>query len=265
MTALDQASPRPALAPLVPMLVKQTWYGLLGLWRIPAFTISGLVLPVMFFAFFGLPNVGRTLQGINAGAYMLASFGAYAVGSMMVFNFGIGVSGDRAAKLDLLYRATPLPPLLYMVSKLLVAALFALLSLLLLFGFGAVVGGIHMPAGQWVQIIARLILGSVTFAALGFAIGYSVSSHAAPGVANLIYLPLSFASGLFVPLQSMPQFIQQVAPYLPTYHYGQLAWGAAGAPAESLPASLVWLAAYTVVFLALAARGYYAEEQRKFG
>ncbi len=63
----------------------------------------------------------------------------------------------------------------------------------------------------------------------------------------------------------MPEFIQQLAPYLPTYHYGQLAWGAAGASAESLPTSLLWLAAYTTVFLALAARGYYAEEQRKFG
>jgi len=265
MTTAAAATDRAATAPLVPMLVKQTWYGLLALWRIPAFTVSGLVLPVMFFAFFGLPNVGRTFQGINAGAYMLASFGAYAVGSMMVFNFGIGVAGDRAGKLDLLFRATPLPPLVYMASKLLVAALFALLSLLLLFGFGAAVGGIHMAASQWVQIIARLILGSVTFAALGFAIGYSVSSHAAPGVANLIYLPLSFASGLFVPLQSMPQFIQEIAPYLPTYHYGQLAWGAAGAAAEPLATSLAWLAGYTALFLTLAARGYYAEEQRKFG
>jgi len=109
------------------------------------------------------------------------------------------------------------------------------------------------------------ILGSIPFAALGFAIGYSVNSSAAPGVANLIYLPLSFASGLFVPLQSMPELVQQVAPYLPTYHFGQLAWGAAGAPAESTLVSVAWLAGYAAVFLFIAGRGYYAEEQRKFG
>jgi ABC-2 type transport system permease protein len=247
------------------MFVKQTWYSLLGLWRIPAFTISGLILPVMFFAFFGLPNVGRTLAGINAGAYMLASFGAYAVGSLMVFNFGIGVSGDRAAKLDVLYRATPLPPLMYMAAKLVTAALFGLLALLLLFGFGVVVGGIRLEAMAWIQIITRLILGAVPFAALGFAIGYSVGPNAAPGVANLIYLPLSFASGLFVPLQSLPALVQQVAPYLPTYHYGQLAWSAAGAPSEDLVVSALWLTGYAAVFLAIAARGYYVEEERKFG
>ena len=122
------------------MVLKQTWYGLLGLWRIPAFTISSLVLPVQFFAFVGLPNVGRPLDSVDAGAYLLASFGASAVGSMMVFNFGIGVASDRAARLDLLYRATPLPPLVYLAARLVAAVVFALVSLLL-FGFGAVVGG----------------------------------------------------------------------------------------------------------------------------
>jgi ABC-2 type transport system permease protein len=246
------------------MLLAQTKYGLLGLWRIPAFTTSGLLLPVMFFAFFGLPNAGRALNGINAGAYMLASFGAYAVGSMMVFNFGIGVAGDRAARLDVLYRATPLPPLIYLASRLIMEALFALLSLVLLFAFGAIAGGIRLEPVQWVQIIGRLIVGSIPFAALGFAIGYSVSAHAAPGIANLIYLPLSFGSGLFVPLPSMPEVVQRIAPFLPTYHFGQLAWGAAGAPAEPLAVSIVWLAGYAAVFLAIAARGFYAEEQRKF-
>lgn len=259
------APARPALAPLVPMVAKQTWYGLLGLWRIPAFTISGLVMPVLFFAFFGLPSVGRPLEGVDAGAYLLASYGAYAVGSLMVFNFGIGVASDRAAKLDLLYRATPLPPLVYMAAKLVAAVVFALFSLLLLFGFGALVGGIRLEPAAWAQIIARLLLGAVPFAALGFAIGYTAGANAATGVANLIYLPLAFASGLLVPLAAMPEPVQRVAPYLPTYHYGQLAWGAVGAPSEPLVVSALWLAGYAAVFLAIAARGYHAEERRKFG
>ena len=256
---------RPALAPLAPMVVKQTWYGLLGLWRIPAFTVSGLVLPVVFFAFFGLPSVGRPLEGVDAGAYLLASFGAYAVGSMMVFNFGIGVANDRAAKVDLLYRATPLPPLVYMAAKLVTAVVFALLALLLLFGFATLVGGVRLQPDAWAQIIARLLLGALPFAALGFAIGYAAGPNAAPGVANLIYLPLSFASGLFVPLAAMPELVQRAAPYLPTYHYGQLAWGAVGAQSEPLAVSALWLAGYGAVFLAIAARGYYAEERRTFG
>ena len=101
-------------------------------------------------------------------------------------------------------------------------------------------------------------------AALGFAIGYTAGPHAAPALANLIYLPLSFASGLFMPVSQLPGFVQRVAPYLPSYHYGQLAWSAVGARAEPLVVSLAWLAGYTVLFLAIAVRAYRREESRKF-
>jgi ABC-2 type transport system permease protein len=83
-------------------------------------------------------------------------------------------------------------------------------------------------------------------------------------VANLVYLPLSFASGVFMPLRQLPGFVQQVAPYLPTYHHAQLGWSALR-PGEAAPvASLVWLLGYTLVFGALALWAYQREEQRKF-
>ena len=44
-------------------------------------------------------------------ARLLASFGAYAVGNVMVYGFGIGVANERAMKIDRLMRASPLPPL----------------------------------------------------------------------------------------------------------------------------------------------------------
>jgi ABC-2 type transport system permease protein len=77
-------------------------------------------------------------------------------------------------------------------------------------------------------------------------------------------VPLSFASGLFIPISQLPSFVQQVAPYLPTYHYGQLAWSAVGARSEPVATSLAWLVAYTALFLVLAIKAYRREEQQKF-
>ena len=83
---------------------------LLAYWRTPAFVLISMGLPVMFFVFFGLPNVGRSLSnGIRLGPYVLASLSAYAVSNVVVYNVGIGVANQRARKLDLLQRATPLP------------------------------------------------------------------------------------------------------------------------------------------------------------
>src|SRR6266478_6810172 len=131
-------------------------------------------------------------------------------------------------------------------------------------GFGIVAGGIRETPAVWATIITRLLAGSLPFIGLGFAIGYWSGPNAAPAVANLIYLPLSFASGLFVPLSQLPDFVQRLAPYLPSYHYAQLAWSALGAGQESLGVSLLWLGGYTALFLTLAVRSYRREERAKF-
>ena len=252
-------------APLLGMLGAQTLAELRARWRVAAFSMTSLALPVVFFTFFGLPFASQTFpDGVSVGAYLLVSFAAYGVGNVMVYGFGIGVANERGMKVDLLMRATPLPPAVAVLAKVLVALAFALVSIVVLIVFGVVVGGIRQDLTVWLQVIVRLLAGSMPFVALGFAIGYTAGPHAAPALANLIYLPLSFASGLFMPVSQLPGFVQKIAPYLPSYHYGQLAWSAVGARAEPLAVSLAWLAGYTVVFLAIAVRAYRREETRKF-
>ena len=255
----------PAAAPLWRMLLAQTRSELLMRWRVPAFSVTNLALPIVFFVFFGLPVAHlRRADGVSIGAYLLASFGAYAVGNVMVYGFGIGVANERAMKIDRLMRASPLPPLAFMLAKVLTALVFALVALILLIGFGIVVGRIHQPPAVWATVVARLLAGSLPFIALGFSIGYWSGPNAAPALANLIYLPLSFASGLFVPVNQLPDVVQRIAPYLPSYHYAQLAWSALGAGSEPLGTSLLWLAGYTALFLTLAVRAYRREERAKF-
>jgi ABC-2 type transport system permease protein len=134
----------------------------------------------------------------------------------------------------------------------------------ILFLFAAVAGGVRLGGSTWATLAVRLLLGCVPFIGLGFAIGYGVSANAAPAVANLVYLPLSFASGLFLPVSQLPDAVQRLAPLLPTYHYGQLAWSAVGAGSESLGRSAAWLAGWSVLLFALALRAYRRDQARKF-
>jgi ABC-2 type transport system permease protein len=257
---------KPEVAPLGRMLLVQAWSEIRIRWRIPAFSLTIVALPVLFFTFFGLPFARQTLpNGTSLGAYLLASFAAYSVGSVMVFGFGIGVSTERGLKVDVLMRATPMPPAIAILAKVLNALAYGLLSLVVLIGYGIVVGGVRQDVTVWLDMIAWLLVGSVPFIALGFAIGYLCGPNVAPAVANLVYLPLSFASGLFMPLPQLPGFVRAIAPYLPAYHYGQLGWRAIGANTEPLPVSLAWLAAYTALFLLIAVHAYQREESRKFG
>jgi ABC-2 type transport system permease protein len=255
-----------AVAPLGRMLLAQTRSELRTRWRIPAFSLTIVALPVLFYTFFGLPLARQTTPGgVSLGAYLLASFAAYSVGSVMVFGFGIGVATERGLKVDVLMRATPLPPIVAILAKVLNALAYALLSLVVLIVYGVVVGGVREDFTVWLVMIVRLLAGSVPFIALGFAIGYLSGPNVAPALANLVYLPLAFAAGMFMPLSQLPGFVRRIAPYLPTNHLGQLGWSALGANTEPLAVSLAWLAGYTALFLVIALRAYRREESRKFG
>jgi ABC-2 type transport system permease protein len=262
----DAAAARtPALAPLGPIIGAQAKTEFLRLIRVPAFTIPVILFPIMFFALFGLPFAHMTVDGINAGAYTLASFGAYAVISVALFSFGITVANDRGQKTTVLMRATPLPPIAYLTGKVIATLAFATIAVGALFIFGAITAGVHLAPLAWLALLVRLLVGVFPFITLGFAVGYLAGPNSAVAILQLINLPMSFASGLFAPLSTLPPYVQSIAHFLPAYHYGQLAWNAMGAPTEPMTTSVVWLSSFTVVFLFVAVRAYYREETKTFG
>jgi ABC-2 type transport system permease protein len=64
---------------------------------------------------------------------------------------------------------------------------------------------------------------------MGLAIGFFAGPNSAPAVVNIFYLPLSFLSGLWVPVDMLPNFLQKLAAGLPPYHLAQLALNLIGA------------------------------------
>lgn len=255
---------RMPVAPIPPMLLSQTMAQAKLFLRNPGISATSLIMPLMLFAFFGVPAIGQPyLPGVDLGTFMLASFAAYSVSSTMVFNYGVTIAVDRGQKVDVLMRSTPLPGSVFLAARLLSALVFCVLSLAVLFAF-AIAVGVRLDALIWLAMAARLLIGSVPFIALGFAVAYLFSPTAAPAVANLLYLVLAFGSGMLIRVDQMPDFLRTLAPYLPTYHYAQLSWGVLGASTESLALSLAWMAAYTIAFFAIAAWAYRREAASKF-
>jgi ABC-2 type transport system permease protein len=59
--------------------------------------------------------------------------------------------------------------------------------------------------------VGTLVAGSLPFSAMGLALGYFTGPNSAPSTINLIYLPMSFCSGLWVPFMFLPKMVQQIA------------------------------------------------------
>ena len=78
---------------------------------------------------------------------------------------------------------------------------------------------------QLAIITLVMVVGALPFCAIGLFIGAYASASAAPAIANLIFLPMLWLSGLFIPL---PKFLEPWVVIWPAFHLNQVALGAAG-------------------------------------
>lgn len=266
---MSAVTARPARAPILPMLGRQSWAEFIKLFRVPAFSTTSIVLPSMFYAFIGLGQARQPLAPglhVSFGEYFLASMALYGVANVMVLGFGISLANERGQKQDLLMQATPLPAPVYFVAKTASALVIAFMALVVLSLLAALAGGVNLDASQWATLFLRAMLCSIPFVGLGFGLGYLAGPNSAPAVTNLVYLPTAFASGLFFPLHLLPPFLQNIAPYLPLYRGAQLVWDAVGAPTEGGAISVDWLymGGYAVAFFLLAFWAYRRDQGHKF-
>jgi ABC-2 type transport system permease protein len=238
----------------------------LKLMRIPIFAVSTIALPVMFYLLFGVAFAGDQAGGVGRSTYMLATYGTFGVIGAALFGFGVSVAVERGQGWMRLKRVSPMPPQAYFVAKVVMSTTVSTLIIGALFVLGATLGGVRMPAEQWVSLGFVLLLGALPFSAMGLAFGYLVGPNSAPAMLNLIYLPMAFASGLWIPIHQLPAFVQGIAPALPPYHFAQLALGTVGGAEGGSPAlHAVVLLAFTALFLTVAAWGFRRDEGRTYG
>ncbi len=233
-------------------------YELLKTLRQPAYVIPTLTFPLLFYVMFGIAFGGRQAIGpVNLATYLLASYSTVGVMGASLFGFGAGVAMERGYGWLQVKRASPMPPLAYLVAKTVMSFIFSAIIVTSLFILGTLFGGVHLPIIAFLKLMGIMIAGAIPFCALGLVIGCYAAPNAAPAVVNVLFLPMSFCSGLWLPLQLLPKFLQHAAPFLPPYHLGQLALKQVGFgdSSGSLP-HVAALAGFTVVFLLLALRGF---------
>jgi ABC-type uncharacterized transport system permease subunit len=107
-----------------------------------------------------------------------------------------------------------------------------------------------------------LVLGSLPFTALGLAAAYLVRPNSAQVL--IAYTGALLFLSVFLPLLSLPGWVQAIFTYLPSTLLIDLALGAAGLALPSL-VSFALLAAYTAAFLLLAVWLFNRDEGNTFG
>ncbi|SNS82259.1 ABC transporter permease [Rhodococcoides kyotonense] len=210
-----------------------------------------LVMPPVFFVIFGTQSDYSTNYAFangNVTAFIAISMAVY--GAMLAATSGGAmVSVERAQGWSRQLRLTPLRPVAYIVTKMLVAMTMGLASVIVVFVVAAVFGA-DMPLWVWLSTGAIAWLGSSVFAAFGLFMGYLLPSENVMQVLGPILAVLAFAGGLFVPLADTGWF-PALAKFTPLYGLATVARApftdpSAGTLAIAALNLLVWAAVFVI-------------------
>jgi ABC-2 type transport system permease protein len=177
-----------------------------------------LIMPVAFFLLFG---GGYRNSDPKAFAYVMVSMAVY--GAMIATtSTGAQVSVERSQGWTRQLRLTPLRPGGYVLIKVASAFVLGVVPVVMVLGVGAILGA-DLTLGEWIGVAALSWACSLVFAAFGLFVGYLVPAENAMQFIGPLLALMSFFGGLFEPLDQMPQALQNIAPWMPTYAVGLVA------------------------------------------
>jgi ABC-2 type transport system permease protein len=194
-------------------------------WRNPAAAFFTFAFPLLFLVIFTtlLGDDTSTLPSgveVDNSTYFTASILAFAVVNACYSNIAMAVTFARDEGMLKRVRSTPLPGSAFISGKVLhsIAVMAILVGIVLLFGL--IVYGIDLPTRSLPAFLVTLAVGSATFCALGLAVTAVIpNAEAAPAIVNATVLPVLFLSGVFIPVDDAPRWIQVVGDVFPVKHF----------------------------------------------
>lgn len=207
--------------------------------RLPGFWVPTVLFPAMLYSFFGANSAGPEVFK----SYAMASFAIYAVVGVGFYQFGVTVAQDRESPFTQWQRVVPGSHVTPWIARVLVAMGFVAIAVVFVGLAGKFVGGVTLDAGTYARLGAACLIAAVPAVLMGTALGSLASSRAAVPLANLIFLPLAYLGGLWVPPVALPRAIDTISHYTPTRAMGELAWAALdgrAVPSEFVVMLLVW-------------------------
>ncbi|MDR6612669.1 ABC transporter permease [Leifsonia sp. 1010] len=201
------------------------------------FLFPVVMLGIFSVAFQGVGNVGAAPDGtggISQAAYYLPAMIAAGILLSGVQNLAVDIAGEKSDGTLKRLGGTPLPVLSYFIGKMgqVLATSVLQIGLLLVVARFAFDVALPTEAELWVRFAWIYLLSIVTSAVLGIALSsIPRTGRSATAVIIPIVLILQFISGVYIPFNVLPDWLQNVASVFP------LKWIAEGMRSVFLPSN----------------------------
>jgi ABC transporter DrrB family efflux protein len=229
--------------------------------RVPAYIVFTVIQPVIFVLMFRYVFGGAIHVPVKGGYVNFLMPGIIAQTAAFA-TFGTAISLAQELKKGVIDRlkSMPMARSAVLAGRLVADTLRMLITVLIVVGVGYAVGfRFENGAFPAILMVAMGIFLGVSICMISAFTGLAIGDEESVQAFGLIWLfPLTFLSSAFVPIQSMPGWLQAFANNQPvTYVVDTMRALALGGPIEaSLWKSLVWLVGILVVFGPLAVRAY---------
>jgi ABC-2 type transport system permease protein len=250
-----------------------TWRNLKRIPRIPELAIFAIFQSIMFVLLFAFVFGGAILLPgyADAGAYreyLLPGVFVQTI-AFAAATTAVGMTDDINKGIIDRFRSLPMATSAVLTGRTLADVVYNGGILLVLMVSGVVVGWrVHTSVPEFLAGVGLLLLFAFAMSWIGVWLGLSVPTvEVAQQVSFIVIFPLTFVSNAFVPIASMPTFLQPIAEWNPissiTAACRQL-WGdpnpfvkAGSFPSEHpILLSLIWIAVLLGVFAPLGVRRY---------
>jgi ABC-2 type transport system permease protein len=150
---------------------------------------------------------------------------------------------------------TPVRPTALLAAQMLMALLTAVFAALMLLAVGRLAFDVALPK-QPVGFALAFVLGAAAVFSMGLALAaVAPTARSAQGIGSLLFFPLMFFAGLWVPRAAMPGVLRHVSDLTPLGAGAQALQDATGG-AWPQPLHLAVMAAYVIGFGVIAARTF---------
>ncbi len=206
------------------------------------------------------PVVGVQRESLQTASLGAASFFVPSILAMALMQLGVFAAIPLVVLREKLVlkrlSATPLRRHTLVGSNVVVRLLLAGVQTVIIVGIGVVFMEVGITGGP-LAVAALVVLGALTFIALGYVIAsFAKTEEAANGITQIVSVPMMFLSGIFFPLELLPEWLRGVALLMPLTYLGdalrQVMVG--GVPMVPLAIDVVVLAGWMAACLLVSAR-----------
>jgi ABC-2 type transport system permease protein len=233
------------------LVLTQTRYQLTSIARNRRAVVFVLVFPVLLLVMFNSIFISASdsveLAGVkvSAQAYFTGGMLAYAIMLSAFSQLAIALVTQRQAGQLKRLRGTPVPSWTFIVATALRAVVMVGAMTVILLAIARVAYGVETSIEALAELLLYVVLGTATMCSLGIAATAIVRDlDSASAALPLVVVVLALISGIFVSVDQLPGWLEEIARVFPVYHLVtglQTALGAGG-PLEAghLAVLAVW-------------------------